>query len=283
MTTLRTAVAATHASLSAAVLALVCVAGTIIGVTPAGAQESGAAAHVFTGQAFDTCAAPALGELHAWHRSSPYGALGIYVGGRNRACSQPRLSHAWARSAVALGWQLLPLYVGSQAPCVTKEHRSTRIDPRRAIAEGVDEGRDAARALRGLGFRPGSPVYLDMEDYARDGGRCTLAVLQYTAAWSQTVRSAGYLAGFYSSSDSGIADLAAVALQRHPATNLPDVVWYARWDARASTDGFRALGHGQWVAHRRLHQFYGNTDETHGGVRMLIDRNAVDAPVAIVG
>lgn len=235
---------------------------------------------VFRGQAFDTCAAPSLGTLRTWKQSSPYGALGIYVGGRNRACAQPQLSADWTRSATSMGWGLLPLYVGLQAPCIN-HGRSARMDPGSAAGQGTAEGRDAVNHARALAIRPGSPLYLDMESYARGSNNCTLTVLQYTAAWSHAVRAAGYLSGFYSSSDSGIADLASAALRRR-TPELPDIVWYARWDGRNDTSGYGALGSGEWVSHQRVHQFVGNTSECHGGVRINIDRNAVDGPIAVV-
>jgi len=266
-------------------------------VSAAGAQKARAGAkkpkpaplaptpRIFTGQAFDTCTAPSLGVLQAWRHSSPYGAVGIYIGGRNRACSQPQLTSGWVRSATTLGWGLLPLYVGSQAPCLAPGLSSARIYPRRALTVGATEGQDAVRAATALGLAPSSPLYLDMEAYNRDGAGCSLAVLQYTAAWSQAVRAAGYLSGFYSSADAGIADLAAAALNRYrsvEAASLPDVIWYARWDSRAVTDGYRALDPGEWADHRRVHQYQGNATERHAGVTLCIDRNAVDAPVAVV-
>jgi len=250
---------------------------------PAPLPAAPPAPQVFTGQAFDTCTAPSLDALQAWRHTSPYGAVGIYIGGRNRACAQHRLNAGWVRSASGLGWGLLPLYVGSQAPCLGPGMSSARIDPRHAITTGTSEGQDAARAAAALGLAPSSPLYLDMESYNRDGARCSLAVLQYTAAWSQAVRVAGYLSGFYSSADAGIADLAAAALHRSvEASALPDVIWYARWDSRAVTDGYRALLPGEWVDHRRIHQYQGNATERHGGVTLCVDRNAVDAPVAVV-
>ena len=238
---------------------------------------------VFTGMAFDTCAAPSLATLKAWHGTSGYGALGIYIGGNNRGCAQPRLTPSWTRSATAGGWRLLPLYVGSQAPCLPAKNRSKRIGTRTALTQGTAEGKDAVRAAKALAIAAGSPVYLDMEAYTR-GASCTLAVMQYTAAWSRAVRGSGYLAGFYSSADAGIADIAAAALTRsaRAAADLPDVLWYARWDNRASTDGYRTLSGSLWNGHRRVHQFVGNSKETHGGVTVNVDRNAVDAPVALI-
>ena len=57
--------------------------------------------------------------MRAW-LASPYRAVGIYLGGSNRACPDGNLSAAWVNSVVASGWNLLPLYVGLQAPCVSQ-------------------------------------------------------------------------------------------------------------------------------------------------------------------
>jgi hypothetical protein len=240
---------------------------------------------IFTGRGFDTCTAPSLDVLQSWRRSTKYGAVGVYIGGRNRACAQPRLTDGWVRSANDLGWALLPLYVGAQSPCLDPHlasARSSRIDPRRAAAMGTADGRDAARAATRLGLGPSSPVYLDMEAYPPNSAGCSTAVMQYTAGWTRAVRSAGFLAGYYSA-DGGIVDMSAVALKHGSGSgSVPDAVWYARWDARASTDGYGSLRRGLWTGHRRVHQYQGNVLERHGGVTLLIDRNAVDAPVAVV-
>ena len=252
--------------------------------SPRAARHASHAPRVFSGRAFDTCNAPSLSALRSWRRSSPYGAVGVYVGGRNRACEQSRLNAGWVRAAAGIGWRLLPLYVGDQAPCLSRSFGSSRINSRHASASGTSDGHDAVRSAAGLGIAPGSPIYLDMEAYPRGSGRCTQAVLQYTSAWTHALHAAGYLSGFYSSADAGVADLSA-AVQHHSAAiraGVPDVIWYARWDDRDSTDGRHALHGGLWQGHRRVHQFRGNWEERHGGVTIRIDRSAVDAPVAVV-
>ena len=45
--------------------------------------------------------------MAAWV-SSPYRALGVYIGGANRACSQPNLTPAWVSEQVSEGWRLMP-------------------------------------------------------------------------------------------------------------------------------------------------------------------------------
>src|SRR5258707_7681752 len=69
----------------------------------------------YVGAAFDTCTAPSLASLQAWG-ASPYRAVGVYLGGVNRTCSQPELTPAWTAQALALGWSPPPVYKGPQPP-----------------------------------------------------------------------------------------------------------------------------------------------------------------------
>ena len=46
---------------------------------------------VFIGLGFDACTAPSTRTMAAWG-SSPYRAVGVYIGGLNRGCSQPNLT-----------------------------------------------------------------------------------------------------------------------------------------------------------------------------------------------
>ncbi|MFJ8040401.1 DUF1906 domain-containing protein [Kitasatospora sp. NPDC096147] len=237
-----------------------------------------APARIFTGTAFDACTAPPLETMRAWKEDSPYGAVGIYVSGGQRGCAQPRLTAGWVREVRAMGWQLIPTHVGLQAPCATLGAKPHRIDPAAAVRQGKEEAAEAAAALRALGLGPGSPVYLDIESYPRGDRRCSQGVVDFTLSWTRALHAAGFRSGFYSSTDSGIADLAAAA--RAGASPLPDALWYARWDDRADTTSTTALDPGQWSPHARIHQYRGNTTETHGGATLAIDHNAADAPVA---
>src|SRR4051812_31723719 len=67
----------------------------------------------FTGSAFDACTAPPAASMTAW-KASPYKAIGIYIGGVSRGCTQANLTAAWVQQQVTAGWKLLPLYVGPQ-------------------------------------------------------------------------------------------------------------------------------------------------------------------------
>ncbi|GAB2571712.1 hypothetical protein GCM10027168_00510 [Streptomyces capparidis] len=250
------------------------------GSAPGGVPAAPAAARHFRGLAFDTCTAPSLATLTAWRKASRYRAVGVYMGGRARACAQPRLTRSWVRAADRAGWRLLPLYLGSQAPCVyAKAKRRFPIDAKHPYRHGLREGQDAVRRARALGMAKGSALYLDIEHYDIRNAACSRAVLAFTRRWSRTVRSHGYLAGVYGNSTSAVRQLAEA--RRKKTTYLPDAVWFARWNNRAVlTDP--VLRAAEWHPHRRAHQYRGNVRERHGGHTLVIDRNIVDAPVAVV-
>ncbi len=248
---------------------------------PASVPLSAPRTVTFRGRAFDTCKTPPLSTLRAW-RSSPYRAVGVYFGGRGRACpDQPHLNKRWVAAADRMGWGVLPVFVGSQSPCVqAKNKRHVRIG-RAPWRQGRKEGRQAVRAAKALGMLTGSPLYLDMEAYNEGNRRCARTTLDFVRGWNREVRKYAYLPGFYSSADSGVRHMEAS--RRAGVADLPSVMWFARWDGKPSLYGERVLSKRAWTPHRRIHQYAGNVTEKHGGRRLTIDRNSADAPVARIG
>ncbi|MEU1307344.1 DUF1906 domain-containing protein [Streptomyces cinnamoneus] len=236
---------------------------------------------VYRGRGFDTCQAPPLTTLSAWGSASGYGALGVYYGGRARACPhQKYLSKRWLTGTRDLGWRILPVFVGSQSPCVraaSKDGFPIGDDP---YGQGSDEGRDAAHSAGTLGIAAGSPLYLDMEAYDYSDYDCADTTLTFIQAWSRTVTRYGYLPGFYSSAASGVRHMELS--RRAGVPHLPEILWFARWRVPASTEKEQVLSSEAWTPHRRIHQYAGNVSETHGGRKLTIDRNLVDAPVAVI-
>jgi Domain of unknown function (DUF1906) len=220
---------------------------------------------------FDACTAPTLATMRVWRRQ--YTAVGVYIGGANSACAYGNLSAAWFRSAAAMGWGMLPTYVGPQAPCWG--YQGTVINPGKAAAEGQAAGANAVADARLFGIAPGSPVYYDMEAY--DGGQsCTNAVLTFLGAWDRTVAAKGYLTGVYSSQDSGIDDMQAAAAAGQAGFTRPDAIWIALWDGKATLDD----GTLDWPIGDREKQYAGNLDGTVGGITLSIDRDVVAGPMA---
>jgi Domain of unknown function (DUF1906) len=230
---------------------------------------------IHTGFSFDACTAPATSTMSAWRGPSGFGAVGVYIGGANRGCSQPNLKASWVSTVFSQGWRLLPLYVGLQAPC--NPAPLAKIDPTSATSQGILAAEDAIANARALGIRTGSPIYLDMEAYPHPNAACTVAVQDFVHGWSTRLRGLGYMSGFYSSADSGIADMnAMVAL----GLAYPDEIWFARWNGIATLFGEPSLNDAYWANHQRHHQYLGGHQETWGGVTINIDTTYSDGAVA---
>jgi hypothetical protein len=211
--------------------------------------------------------------MSAW-ASSPYRAIGVYIGGLNSACSQPNLTASWVREQVAAGWHLIPTYVGLQSP-TSSCGSCAKLSPSSATSQGSDAAADAVNLGQAVGIGPGSPIYFDMEAYTRSTS-ATSATLSFLESWTTRLRALGYEAGVYSSSASGIADLAS---RLGTGYTEPDDIWIANWNGMKSTsDPF--VPDSAWSDHQRIHQYRGGHDETYGGVTINIDNNYVEGATA---
>jgi len=226
---------------------------------------------VFTGLGFDACTAPSSRSMSAWG-ASPYRAIGVYIGGSNRGCSQPNLTSSWVSAQTAAGWHLIPTYVGLQAP-TSSCSSCAKLSASRAVAQGEEAAVDAVAQAAAIAMGPGSPIYFDMESYTRTSS-ATAATLTFLEAWTEKLHSLGYVSGVYSSSASGIADLAG---QLTTGYTLPDALWFANWNGQASTVDPYIPASG-WSDHQRIHQYRGGHDESYGGVTINIDSNYLDGP-----
>jgi hypothetical protein len=259
----------TRAALAGVVLAL-----TLAACTPPKPQPSPPTVP----QGFDACAAPSLTTMQTWWASSPFTSIGIYVGGANRACAQPNLTKTWVDSTTAMGWGLLPIWVGPQAPCTTLGS-TTKLpaDDFYALIGGYLEATAAANRMDTLGFGWLAPVYYDLEAYPRGNAACTRQVQSFANGWVYGLNTRGYLAGLYSSLCSGIVDLqAGLATAKYVMNDI----WIAAWNNTPNVFGFDIppcpLKDTNWMFHQRVHQFKGGHDETWGGVTINVDSNAVD-------
>lgn len=229
-------------------------------------------AGVFTGFAFDACAAPSTNSLTAW-TASPYRALGIYIGGKNRACKQTNLTPTWVQSTLGLGFNLLPLYVGLQAPCVSQSGLAKlSTSAATALGQGKAAADDAAGEAASLGLPAGSPIWFDMEGYKLHDVACTLAVQSFVNGWDAELHARGFVPGVYGSAASTIRDVSQLQ-------TVPDLVWIANWNGVQSVFGDPNVSDELWSNHQRIHQYKGGHKESYGGVTINIDSSVVDSTV----
>ncbi len=237
--------------------------------TPGGSATAPGSGSPFTGLGFDACATPSSRTMSAWS-ASPYRALGIYIGGVNRACAQPNLTSGWVSTELAAGWHPIPLYVGRQAP-TSSCGGCAKLGSSNATEQGTEAAENAVEEARSVGIGPGSPIYFDMEGYTRTTS-ASRATLTFLAAWTARLHGLGYSSGVYSSSDSGIADLAS---EIGTGYGEPDDIWTANWNGEANTlDPY--LPSSAWARHQRLHQYRGAHNETYRGVTINIDNDYVE-------
>ena len=223
-----------------------------------------ASATDFTGKGFDACAAPSAATMATWLRLSPYRAVGIYIGGSDRACAQPALTASWVSQQQAAGWHFLPIYVGPQAGFGEINSAAS------AASQAVSAAQDAVSQARQLGFGPGTLLYYDMEAYpATLNGR----VLRFLTSWTNELHTLGYSSGVYSNSLSGIQALASN--YTNTADTMPDVIYDALWNGAANTLD-PILSSTQWAGHHRVHQYQGGQNVTYGGDTVNIDKDYLD-------
>jgi hypothetical protein len=197
-------------------------------------------------------------------------AANIYIGGPARACSDGRLSRRWVAAVQAMGWRLIPTYVGPQAPCTSSRPRFSAAT---AALAGQLSAVDAVNRAAALGLPSRTPIYMDLEAYGRSPS-CRQAVLTFVDSWTRGLRALDYTPGVYSSVASGIRDLGEAN-----GISKPTAIWFAHWDRRPDVWGDRLMDDDWWPGHHRIKQYRGDHIEKHGGVRLKIDSDAVDGNV----
>ena len=226
----------------AAVVAVLAVAATTLSAAPAGADNR-VTPGSFTGYGFDQCTAPRQRAMDAWRTSSPFWAVGIYVSGASRGCREPAEPDAdLGQRQLAGGWRLLPITLGPQASCTTRERylHQVRINPsssdclRLGAPPGPGRGRarrspppagsGSPRAARSGTTSSRSPTSVD--PVPRVGAE--LPVLLDPAAARPALRLRRLLQRRL-----GIEMLDDARADRPGRYRMPDRIWIADWNGRA--------------------------------------------------
>jgi hypothetical protein len=228
---------------------------------------------VYQGKGFDTCDAPAPAEMTAWQQHSPYGSIGVYIGGVDAACTN--ITSTWVEEETAAGWRLFPIYVGLQAPCVDQAGLATMSwSTSTAHQQGSSAAGNAVADAESFGIGPGVVLYYDMEGWNTGSASCNAAVVSFIKGWTETLHANGYSSGMYGSAGAGISP---VIDSIYGETGCPDDVYFAQWDGVATT-GTGYIPSSDWSGNQRIKQYLGNVTETYGGVTLSIDEDYLDAP-----
>lgn len=238
----------------------------------------------FKGYGFDACVAPSQKVMDAWNLRSPFTAIGIYISGNSRYCSdeyQPNLSRAWVAQNATNGWRFIPIHVGYQAPCF-KNNPSSRVQKKKmsttvstARSQGVSDAKETIAALKKYGFPAGTVSYLDIEWYARTKA-CDNIVIEFADAWTERLHAEGFKSGLYSSGSAAIKAVDEARAAGRAGFTLPDHMWFAWTNKVANTDGGSYLSDTGWANHQRIHQYENGINVTYGGYKLNIDRDFLD-------
>jgi len=227
----------------------------------------------------DIASAPPLSTIHAWQATSPYSAIAVYipvnasVDDRHDKVQANLTAPGRVAAVRAGGWQVLPIYLGLQAPkkCGNAAFRHLSNKAAKAADQGRAAAEDAARSASALGIS-GVPIVYDMEAYASG---CSKAMRSFYDAWTTRLHQLGQRSGIYGSRASTMTDV--VALASHGQAS-PDVVWAATDWGVAQTASIDPLPAGSWAG-KRMNQFNLSVSRHYGGVTMVIDESAVDDTV----
>jgi hypothetical protein len=200
---------------------------------------------------FDTSGYPGDAAMQTWKASSPYIFVAYYI---QSPCHHNAGWMGKRATLTALGWNLLPVYVGQLV--VGSSGCTNNV---LTAAQGQIDGQDAATKLTGDGFAAGSFVYLDIErcDVLPDGMK------DYAGAWVQNVVNAGFAAGVY--------------CHKHNAPDLQAAIGNARyWIAGGVTAQFNVTTSNpsdSGIAFADLWQRPEPISRTFGGVTILVDED----------
>ncbi len=231
-------------------------------------------------------------KMQTWWDTSQYWDTNVYLPGSANKSSDPNLNASWVSSIQTQGWGLIPTWFGAQpstacyvgtTPGNCTKYFSVVIGVSSTCSNayncGVSEANAAILSMGAPGptglALSGPIIYKNIENYIT-GGNDSAAVKAFLGGWATTLQAAGYLAGVYGNPTPASSDFAVV-------TPLPDDVWIARSNKQASTWGLWTLGGNSdsalWISDQRIHQYWIDHIEPHGGVSAKIDSDIEDATI----
>lgn len=211
-------------------------------------------------------------RARAFWDNTPYHNIGVYIGGSAASC--PTNSASFVSSLVSMGWHILPLWVGPQAPCSDFASRFSS-NTTTAFDQGRDQALAAYQKLVNLGMSTdNTPVIYDLEAFNTGNTTCLNAAKAFIRGWTVQMHVApAQKAGVYGSScASGLSSYASISPP-------PDFIDGADWDGIKSTWNLACVSTSWWVNNQRHKQYRGGHSETWNGVTVSVDSDCSNGPV----
>lgn len=257
---------------AAAMVALVLLAGAPTAVAVSQPEPAFADSGISQHMGVDACGLYSVSKAQAFWNNTPYWNFGLYIGGSSAGC--PMNSASFVSSLRSMGWKLMPLWVGPQAPCTSYSSRFS-YDLATARSQGQSEAASAYNRLLSLGMTTlDTPVTYDLENFNTGNSSCLAAARSFIQGWVEQMHiPPAQKAGVYGSAcASGLSSFATIA-------NPPDFIAGADWDGIKNVWDMACVSTGSWVYHQRHKQYRGDHNETWNGVTVSVDNDCSDGPV----
>src|SRR6266508_1010027 len=253
-------------------------AATAFGIVQLGvcSPAHAAGAYKLQGKGLDSCAAPSTTKMADFWSGTPYWYWGIYIGGSQRACSQPNLTSSWINTVMSgstMNWRLLPLWVGRQDPCQPGFGSYISLNTSTAYNQGKAEAGSAYLTWTStLGQSSSTPIVYDME---YTGGTitssCLAAMKSFINGWVYQLHLApAQKAGVYTSACAKLDAFSTIA-------NVPDFIDAADWDGDSHTSNISCVPSNHWIYQQRHKQYRGSHNETWNGSTINVDSRCANS------
>jgi Domain of unknown function (DUF1906) len=214
-----------------------------------------------------------ISNAQAFWTNTPYYNIGLYLGGSSAGC--PVQSASYANQLVSMGWDLLLIWVGPQAPCrpAARTHFST--DPSTAYNQGRNEATAAYTKLLNFNLSiVDTPITYDLESLTNYNSQCLAAAKSFIQGWVdqlhvQTAQKAGLYGSVCGSALSSFATLSPP----------PDYITGADWGTTPHTSTMNCVPSSYWTNFQRHKQYQGDHNERWNGVSISVDSDCSNAPV----
>jgi hypothetical protein len=202
--------------------------------------------------------------MRTWKTASPYAFTGYYL---HAPCYGDRGWMGHRAALMAMGWNIVPIYVGQQVAGVSPCKSSIL-----AGAQGRADAQDCVKTLTAEGFAKGCFAYLDVE-------RSDLfpsALRDYISAWTATLVAGGFGPGVYchkhNAPDVRATVLTALASSTVASLGVKPRFWIVG-GATADFDAPNSLPSGSGIAFADMWQRPAAIDRSFGGVKINIDED----------
>lgn len=231
-----------------------------------------------TGEGFDIASLPTTTDMSDWFITTPYYAIGVYLGGENSDGTAPGIS--WLSSVMGEDWAVWLLWVGPQSQCAGSEytHFSNSLGSAQSAGEAQADAAVAAASVRNFGDEY---IVYDMEALNTNDpnyAACVSAAQSFINGWEYEMHTVHgqHGAAYGSSCEPPMTDYTA-------HSNIPEAIFPGDWyHSMYATSPISCVPNNYWDQNQRVHQWSQNSAlrflPGDSGPAAIIDEDCLDGP-----